>query len=91
VNAHEEIKLGPLGVFAGCVIDKGTIQRHALELPLDMLIDRTDPDIADPLSNHSRFLPKCQGRLHHLFVAVSRNSKQDFILTVAGLGGVQFI
>jgi hypothetical protein len=36
--AHEQIELGPLGVFARGLIYKGTVQRDAFQLPLYMLM-----------------------------------------------------
>jgi hypothetical protein len=60
-GAHEReqrIELRPLRVFARCLVGKSAIKLNAVELALGILLERTDPHIADALTVHGEFAAK---------------------------------
>jgi hypothetical protein len=51
--AHEgqqRIELGPLGVFARCLVGEHPADFDLLQLPFRVLVEAADPDIADALT-----------------------------------------
>jgi len=53
-KAQHEFQLRTLGVFARGFIGEGLIERDAVQLPLCLLVQGADPDVADPLSCHRK-------------------------------------
>jgi hypothetical protein len=56
-KAHQQFQLRPFGIFAGCFVGKGFVNRNAIQLPLSMLIKCANANIPNTLSNH-RALPE---------------------------------
>jgi hypothetical protein len=61
VRTDQGLQLRALDVLARGVIGEDPVERHLLELPLRILIERADAHIADALTQHGR--RKCQGEI----------------------------
>ncbi|MOA07606.1 hypothetical protein D3C78_1273130 [compost metagenome] len=51
--AEQRVELGTLGVLAGRLVGEHLAHLGALELAIRVLVEGTDPDIADPLPVHA--------------------------------------
>lgn len=62
----ERIQLSAVSAFARRLIGKGAIHRHAVQLPVGMLVGGTHPHVADPLPDHvhSPCSTKSGSRIH---------------------------
>src|SRR3954468_12928857 len=75
-KAQHEFQLRAFGVFARGFIGEGLIKRDPVQLPLDLLVKRADPDVANTLSRHrSRKTVKIKFiTLHKLGAGCARTS-----------------
>ena len=50
---------GAIGVFAECFVDKDLVKHHPVQLPLCLLVEGADPNVADALSHLDWRFPLC--------------------------------
>jgi hypothetical protein len=55
-ECHQRLELWPLRIFAGRLVRKDAVEGRILELAIRILIERTNPDIADALANQNATL-----------------------------------
>jgi len=58
-KAQQRIALRSLRVFPRRLVGKGAVERDSVELALGILLEATDPHIAEPLTKHGGLHIKC--------------------------------
>jgi Chemoreceptor zinc-binding domain len=79
LKLNSDFQLFTEGVSARCFISENTIKRNTIQLPLRVLINGTNPDIADTLPSH--WLPPRSVRLEPRRLTASCQQGYNPILT----------
>jgi len=80
-EAQQGIELGTRDILARCLVGEGAVHGNLLELAIRVLVERADPDIADPLSIHGSISSICQDRVCKVRGRMSRKRISDPKLT----------
>jgi hypothetical protein len=79
-ECHQRLQLWPLRIFAGRFVRKDAVEGRILELAIGILIERTDPDIADALANQNAVpLTTLSGQVCNFTFLMSINPKKTLI------------
>jgi hypothetical protein len=60
-ESEQSLKLGAVDVLARCLVGENPVERLTFQLAIDILIERADPDITDPLAFHRTLSVKMSG------------------------------
>jgi hypothetical protein len=80
---QERFQLRALRVFARRFVAERSVQIDVFQLPLGVLVEAADPNVADPLTDHALPCQECQERIYDLDADVSIKSENDPILTLS--------
>jgi len=60
-EAEQGLELRPLRVLGGDAVGEGLVERDAVELPVEVLVQAADPDVADSLTGDRGSSPEVSG------------------------------